>query len=106
MGLVRRGIMGLTVAAGVAFTATAVAADGARTAEPAYFDRPLIWRGLYGGAHLGQAMRTTMTASLAAFSLASIGRRTKSSMAWRAIFRCREATLLIGWPRCVADWAI
>ena len=55
MGLVRRGIIGLTVAAGVGFTATAVAADGARTAEPAYFDRPLIWRGLYGGAHLGQA---------------------------------------------------
>lgn len=44
------------MAAGVGVAATpAAVADGLRTAGPGYVDRPSIWRGLYGGIHLGHA---------------------------------------------------
>jgi outer membrane immunogenic protein len=55
MGRLQRGIMALTLVAGVGLTATAAVADGAtRSTGPAYSEWPSIWRGLYGGVHLGQ----------------------------------------------------
>lgn len=55
MRKLRRGIIELTVLAGVGLAATAAAADGARNAGPAYNELPSIWRGLYAGVHLGYA---------------------------------------------------
>ncbi len=56
MRLLRRGVIGLTVVIGAGLAATAAAADGAPIAGPAYYDElPSIWRGLYGGVHLGSA---------------------------------------------------
>jgi outer membrane immunogenic protein len=54
MVVLRRGLFGLAVVAGLAFSATATWAGGAvRSAEVGYFDRPSIWRGLYAGLNLG-----------------------------------------------------
>ena len=55
MRILRRGVIGLTVVVGVGLTATAASADGAYIAGPAYDELPSIWRGLYGGVHLGYA---------------------------------------------------
>jgi outer membrane immunogenic protein len=55
MVVLRRGLFGLAVVAGLAFSATATWADGARSAPVGYYDRPSIWRGLYGGLNLGHA---------------------------------------------------
>jgi opacity protein-like surface antigen len=56
MVVLRRGLFGLAVVAGLAFSATATWAGGAvRSAEVGHFDRPSIWRGLYGGINLGHA---------------------------------------------------
>jgi outer membrane immunogenic protein len=55
MGRLQRGIMALTLLAGIGLTVTAAVADGAaRSAGPAYSELPSIWQGLYGGVHLGQ----------------------------------------------------
>ena len=55
MGALRRGIVGVTVAAGIGLAATTAVADRMRSIGPAYIERPSIWHGLYGGAHLGHA---------------------------------------------------
>jgi outer membrane immunogenic protein len=56
MGILRRGVIALAVMAGIGLAMSAVAvADGIRTAGPRYADGPPIWRGLYGGIHLGHA---------------------------------------------------
>jgi outer membrane immunogenic protein len=52
MGVLRRGIIGLTVLAGFGLAVTAASADGTSTPGPAY-ELPSIWRGLYGGLHVG-----------------------------------------------------
>ena len=55
---VRRGVVGLTVLAGLGLAATAASADESHTAVgPAwsYYEPPSMWRGLYGGVHLGHA---------------------------------------------------
>jgi outer membrane immunogenic protein len=51
----RRELCGLAVAAGLGLWATGAAADKGRGAEVGYNDRPSIWRGLYGGLHIGNA---------------------------------------------------
>jgi opacity protein-like surface antigen len=51
----RRELCGLAVAVGLGLWATGAAADKGRGAEVGYFDRPSIWRGLYGGLHIGHA---------------------------------------------------
>jgi outer membrane immunogenic protein len=43
------------VLAGIGLAAPAAVADDTRVAAPAYYERPSIWRGLYGGVHLGHA---------------------------------------------------
>ena len=55
MGVLRRGITGLTVLAGIGLAVPAAVADDTRIAGPAYYERPSIWRGLYDGVHLGHA---------------------------------------------------
>jgi outer membrane immunogenic protein len=58
MGALRRGVVGLTVLAGIGLAAPAAVADDTRIAGPAYYERyerPSIWSGLYGGVHLGHA---------------------------------------------------
>jgi outer membrane immunogenic protein len=55
MGVLRRGVIGLTVLGGIGLAAPAAVADDTRIAGPAYYERPSIWRGLYGGVHLGRA---------------------------------------------------
>ncbi len=57
MGILRRGVIALALVVGVGAVATSAAADGipTRSAGPGYVDRPPIWRGLYGGLHLGHA---------------------------------------------------
>ena len=55
---VQRGVVGLTVLAGFGLAATAALADESYTSVGAawsYYDPPSMWRGLYGGAHLGHA---------------------------------------------------
>jgi opacity protein-like surface antigen len=51
----RRELCGLAVAAGLGLWATGTAADKGRGAEVGYSDRPSIWRGVYGGLHIGHA---------------------------------------------------
>lgn len=55
MGKLRKGMIGLAVPFGVALAATTAEADGVPGVEPGYYELPLIWRGLYGGGHLGYA---------------------------------------------------
>jgi outer membrane immunogenic protein len=55
MGVLRRGVIGLTVLGCIGLAAPAAVADDTRIAGPAYYERPSIWRGLYGGVHLGRA---------------------------------------------------
>ena len=55
MRTLRRGMIGLTVLFGVGLAATAAEADGVPRAEAAYHELPPIWRGPYGGVHLGYA---------------------------------------------------
>jgi outer membrane immunogenic protein len=55
MRTLRKGFVRLTAVAGIGLAATAAAANGVRNSGPAYVERPPIWHGLYGGAHLGQA---------------------------------------------------
>lgn len=52
MGVLRRGVIGLTVLAGCGLAVTAASADGTNTSGSAY-ELPSIWRGLYGGVHVG-----------------------------------------------------
>jgi outer membrane immunogenic protein len=52
MGVLRRGVIGLTVLAGCGLAVTAASADGPNTSGSAY-ELPSIWRGLYGGVHVG-----------------------------------------------------
>ena len=54
MGVLRNGVIGLTVLAGFSLSVTAASADGSTSGSPAY-ELPSIWRGLYGGVHLGNA---------------------------------------------------
>jgi outer membrane immunogenic protein len=54
MGVLRKGVIGLTVLAGFSLAAIAASADGYTSGSPAY-ELPAIWRGLYGGVHLGHA---------------------------------------------------
>src|SRR5262245_4929495 len=55
MGVLRKCVVGLTVLAGwCSFALTAASADG-YIAGSAANDLPAIWRGLYGGLHLGHA---------------------------------------------------
>src|SRR5262245_28225232 len=55
MGVLRKCVVGLTVLAGwCSFALTAASADG-YIAGSAANDLPAIWRGLYGGVHLGHA---------------------------------------------------
>ena len=54
MGVLRNGVIGLTVLAGCSLSVTAASADGSTSGSPAY-ELPAIWRGLYGGVHLGNA---------------------------------------------------
>ena len=51
----RHELCGLAVAVGLGLWATGAAADKGRGAEVGYSDRPSIWRGLYGGLHIGHA---------------------------------------------------
>jgi len=58
MGALRIGIARLLVVMGLGLAATATAAadrGGAGPFWPGYFGPPSIWRGLYGGVHLGLA---------------------------------------------------
>jgi outer membrane immunogenic protein len=55
MGVLRRGVIGLTVLAGFGLAVTAASADGANASGPASYELPSIWRGLYGGLHVGHA---------------------------------------------------
>jgi opacity protein-like surface antigen len=55
MSKLRRGLVGMTVLAGVGLASTAAGADGMGGPELAYYDLPPIWSGLYGGVHLGYA---------------------------------------------------
>jgi outer membrane immunogenic protein len=58
MGVLRRGVVGLTVVAGLGLAVTAASADETYTAVGAawsYYEPASIWRGLYGGAHIGRA---------------------------------------------------
>ena len=52
MSVLRRGIVGLTVLAGFGLAATVALADGT---SPNYYDKPWLWRGLYGGVNVGHA---------------------------------------------------
>jgi outer membrane immunogenic protein len=54
MRVLRRGAIGLTVVAGFGLAVTAASADG-NTPGPASYELPSIWRGLYGGLHVGHA---------------------------------------------------
>jgi outer membrane immunogenic protein len=54
MGVLRKGVIGLSVLAGFSLAATGASADGYTSASPTY-ELPSIWRGLYGGLHLGNA---------------------------------------------------
>src|SRR5215813_14494593 len=54
MGVLRKGVIGLTVLAGFSLSVTAASADGSTSGSPAY-ELPSIWRGIYGGLHLGHA---------------------------------------------------
>jgi hypothetical protein len=55
MNALRKGIIELTVLAGLGLSATAALADGMPGAGPIYPELPSIWSGLYGGVHLGYA---------------------------------------------------
>ena len=55
MRTLHRGMIGLTVLFGLGLAATAAEADGVPRAEAAYYELPPIWRGPYGGVHLGYA---------------------------------------------------
>jgi len=54
MGVLRKGVIGLTVFAGFSLSITAASGDG-YTSGSATYELPAIWRGLYGGLHLGHA---------------------------------------------------
>jgi outer membrane immunogenic protein len=54
MGVLRKGGIGLTVIAGFGLAVTAASADG-YTSGSASYELPSIWRGLYGGLHVGHA---------------------------------------------------
>jgi len=54
MGVLRKGVIGLSVLAGFGLSVTAASADG-YTSGSATYELPSIWRGLYGGLHLGHA---------------------------------------------------
>src|SRR5690349_19318042 len=54
MGVSRKGVIGLSVLAGFSLSATGTLADGYTSGSPTY-ELPSIWRGLYGGLHLGNA---------------------------------------------------
>jgi outer membrane immunogenic protein len=54
MGVLRKGVIGLTVFAGFSLSVTAASGDG-YTSGSATYELPAIWRGLYGGVHLGHA---------------------------------------------------
>jgi len=54
MGVLRKGGIGLTVIAGFGLAVTAALADG-NTSGSATYELPSIWRGLYGGLHVGHA---------------------------------------------------
>jgi outer membrane immunogenic protein len=55
MRSLRMGIAALLAMAGIGIAALPAVADGIRKGgpPPAYYERPAIWQGLYGGAHLG-----------------------------------------------------
>jgi outer membrane immunogenic protein len=57
MGVLRTGVIGLTVLVGIGLATPAAVADDTRIAGPYYerYERPSIWSGLYGGVHLGHA---------------------------------------------------
>lgn len=58
MGALRIGIARLAVATGIGLAATVTAAadkGGVDPFWPGYFEPPSIWRGLYGGVHVGLA---------------------------------------------------
>ena len=55
MRTLHRGMIGLTVLFGLGLAATAAEANGVPHAEVAYYELPPIWRGPYGGVHLGYA---------------------------------------------------
>jgi opacity protein-like surface antigen len=52
MPVLRRGIVSLTVLVGFGLAATVALADGT---SPNYYDKPWLWRGLYGGVNVGHA---------------------------------------------------
>jgi outer membrane immunogenic protein len=54
MGVLRKGVIGLSVLAGFGLSVTTASADG-YTSGSATYELPSIWRGLYGGLHLGHA---------------------------------------------------
>jgi outer membrane immunogenic protein len=54
MGVLRKAAIGLTALAGFGVAVTAASADG-YTSGPASYELPAIWRGLYGGLHVGHA---------------------------------------------------
>ncbi|MGE0054375.1 MAG: outer membrane protein [Hyphomicrobium sp.] len=45
----------MAVLFGAALAATTARADGISGVEPAYYELPAIWSGLYGGGHIGYA---------------------------------------------------
>jgi len=56
MGVLQRGVVGLTVLAGFGLAGTSASADGPTPAAlPAYYGSMSNWSGLYGGAHVGHA---------------------------------------------------
>jgi outer membrane immunogenic protein len=56
MNALRRGLIEVTVSAGLGLSATAAVADGVPRTAPIYHQElPSIWSGLYGGVHLGYA---------------------------------------------------
>lgn len=54
MGVLQRGVVGLTVLAGFGLAGTPASADEP-AALPAYYGLPWSWSGLYGGVHVGHA---------------------------------------------------
>ena len=55
MQVLRRGVFGLIVFAGFGLCAAVAVADGPTSGSANYYELPTIWRGLYGGLHLGYA---------------------------------------------------
>ena len=107
MGILRRGVIALAVMAGIGLATSAVAvADGIRTAGPGYADRPPIWRGIYGGIHIGHADADFDDGFVGGVQLGYNWQVNQIVYGLEGDISFREPTRSTTWRRSGAGWAI